>query len=458
MSMYDLSSKFASFYNDSIVLSQAKQTNLHSKKDLNIQRLKDGLKEYNEENNTFYSIAETCVQGSVAMSTVVQNEDGDYDIDVAVVFDKSTLGDKGAQATRNMVANALQRKTKQFNAEPEVKTSCVRIKYSDGYHIDFAIYRRHYDTENKRWIYEHAGTTWTERELKDLTKWFTEQNKASNGKLRKVVRLSKMFCKSRDTWKNMPSGLLQTVLCDEKLQDSYDRIDELFYYTMKEIVVRLETDVSVAAPVDNGRNLTPRQIDTQKMTNWKNRLKSKLEDLDVLFKGDCTKEDALQAWYGFFNHDFWNEQLSESSNYSQFSTLIIKSVRSFSDTEQFIEDLYPVNLSYSCKISCYVSGDGWRPKLLSEFLSLLRRYLPHNFEIRCVMEYTNCPPPYKIFWKVKNVGPEAERRNQLRGQIVEKGKTLVEHSRFFGNHYIECYIIKNGVCVAKSRIDIPIGR
>ena len=398
------------------------------------------------------------MQSSVAMSTVVQNEDGDYDIDVAVVFDKSTLGDKGAQATRNMVANALQRKTKQFNAEPEVKTSCVRIKYSDGYHIDFAIYRRHYDTENKRWIYEHAGTTWTERELKDLTKWFTEQNKASNGKLRKVVRLSKMFCKSRDTWKNMPSGLLQTVLCDEKLQDSYDRIDELFYYTMKEIVVRLETDVSVAAPVDNGRDLTPRQIDTQKMTNWKNRLKSKLEDLDVLFKDDCTKEDALQAWYGFFNHDFWNEQLSESSNYSQFSTLIIKSVRSFSDTEQFIEDLYPVNLSYSCKISCYVSGDGWRPKLLSEFLSLLRRYLPHNFEIRCVMEYTNCPPPYKIFWKVKNVGPEAERRNQLRGQIVEKGKTLVEHSRFFGNHYIECYIIKNGVCVAKSRIDIPIGR
>lgn len=458
MSMYDLSSKFASFYNDSVVLFQAKQTNLHSKKDLNIQRLKDGLKEYNEENNTSYSIAETCVQGSVAMSTVVQNEDGDYDIDVAVVFDKSTLGDKGAQATRNMVANALQRKTKQFNAEPEVKTSCVRIKYSDGYHIDFAIYRRHYDTENKRWIYEHAGTTWTERELKDLTKWFTEQNKASNGKLRKVVRLSKMFCKSRDTWKNMPSGLLQTVLCDEKLQDSYDRIDELFYYTMKEIVVRLETDVSVAAPVDNGRDLTPRQIDTQKMTNWKNRLKSKLEDLDVLFKDDCTKEDALQAWYGFFNHDFWNEQLSESSNYSQFSTLIIKSVRSFSDTEQFIEDLYPVNLSYSCKISCYVSGDGWRPKLLSEFLSLLRRYLPHNFEIRCVMEYTNCPPPYKIFWKVKNVGPEAERRNQLRGQIVEKGKTLVEHSRFFGNHYIECYIIKNGVCVAKSRIDIPIGR
>lgn len=456
--MYDLSSKFNTFYDSHVVLSQAEQTNLHSKKDLNIQRLKDGLKEYNEENKTSYSIVETCTQGSVAMSTVVQNEDGDYDIDVAVVFDKSALGDKGAQATRNLVANALKRKTKQFNTEPEVKTSCVRIKYADGYHIDFAVYRRYYDFGNECWVYEHAGSDWTKRDLRGLNEWFKTQNDASGGKLRKVVRLSKMFCKSRDAWKNMPSGLLQTVLCDEKLQNSYDRIDELFYYTMKEIVDRLETGTFVVAPVDNNRVLTPRQSDTQKMTTWKNRLKSKLEDLDVLFKDDCTKQDAFQAWYGFFNHDFWNEQVAESSTYSQSPTLIFKSVRSFADTEQFIEDLYQVNRCYSCRISCHVSGNGWRPKPLPEFLTMLRHYLPHNFEIRCVMEYTDCPQPYKILWKVKNVGPEAERRNQLRGQIVEKGKSIIEHSSFFGNHYIECFIIKNGICVAKTRVDIPIGR
>lgn len=454
--MYDLSSKFNTFYTTHVVLSQSEQTKLHNKKDLNIQRLKDGLKEYNEENGTSYSVVETCVQGSVAMSTVVQNEDHDYDIDVAVVFDKSTLGDKGAQATRNMVANALRRKTKQFNAEPEVKTSCVRVKYADGYHIDFAVYRRYYDYWNACWVYEHAGSDWTQRELKGLSEWFKTQNDASDGKLRKIVRLSKMFCKSRTSWKNMPSGLLQTVLCDEKLQDSYDRIDELFYYTMKEIVNRLETDITVTAPVDGGRDLTPRKSDTKKMTNWKNRLKSKLEDLDVLFKEDCTKADALQAWYGFFNHDFWNEQVTETSSYS--AKLVLKAVRSFVDTEQYIEDLYPINLSYRCSVSCHVSGNGWRPKPLSEFLQILKRYLPHNFEIRCVMVYTNCPQPYRVFWKVKNVGPEAERRNQIRGQIEEKGNSIVEHSNFYGNHYIECYIVKNGVCVARTRIDVPIGR
>lgn len=454
--MYDLSSKFNTFYTSYVVLSQSEQNSLYDKKNLNLQRLKNGLKEYNDEYKTSYSVAEDCVQGSVAMSTVVQNEDSDYDIDVAVVFNKSVLGDKGAQATRNMVANALRRKTKQFNAEPEVKTSCVRVKYADGYHIDFAIYRRSYDYINEEWIYEHSGSEWSSRELRGLTDWFKNQNDNSDGKLRKVIRLSKMFCKSRSSWKNMPSGLLQTVLCDEKLQKSYDRIDELFYYTMKEIVNRIENNTSVVAPVDNGRDLTPRQSDKQKMINWKNRLKSKLADLDVLFSEDCTQTDAIQAWYGFFNHEFWNE----STTKSEYNTLqpFKKAVCSFVDNEQFIEDMFPVNLIYSCKISCFVSGNGWRPTPIGQFLSLLKRYLPHRFEIRCTMEYTNCPWPYKIFWKVRNVGVEAEKRDMLRGQIYEKGKTIVEHSNFFGKHYIECYIIKNGVCVARDKVDIPIGK
>lgn len=454
--MYDLSSKFNIFYSSYVVLPQSEQSSLYHKKDLNLQRLKDGLKEYNTEYKTSYSIVDDCVQGSVAMSTVVQNEESDYDIDAAIVLGKSDLDGKGALSTRNMVANALRRKTKQFNAEPEVKTSCVRVKYADGYHIDFAVYRRSYDIINKEWIYEHAGSEWTSRELRGLTDWFKTQNDNSNGKLRKVVRLSKMFCKSRFSWKNMLSGLLQTVLCDEMLQDSYDRIDELFYYTMKEIVNRIEESTSVVAPVDNGRDLTPRQSDKQKMTNWKNRLKSKLADLDILFSEDCTKADAIQAWYGFFDHEFWNENETKSE-YNKLRCFD-KSVCSFGDNEQFIEEMFPVNQVYSCKISCIVSRNGWRPKPIGEFLSLLQRYLPHNFEIRCTMEYTNCPPPYKIFWKVRNVGVEAERRNMLRGEIYERGNSIVEHSNFFGKHYIECYIVKDGVCVAKDKVDIPIGK
>lgn len=452
--MFDVSSKFNTFYSSHVVLSQDEKNKMYQKSDLNIKRLKGGLVEYNAENKTSFQIVETCVQGSVAMSTVTQNEDNDYDIDVAVVFNKNDLGDKGPFATRNMVADALSRKTKQFNAEPEVKTSCVRIKYAEGYHVDFAVYRRY--LSNGEWKYEHAGSEWEERDLSGIVEWFKTQNSASGGDLRKVVRLSKIFCNSRDTWVNMPSGLLQTVLCNENLQN-YSRVDELFYNTMTRIVERLESDTSVAAPVDNGRDLTPRKSDIRKMINWKNRLKSKLEDLEVLFKDDCSEEDAIQAWYGFFNHDYWSRQTAESANYSLVSNSTT-GVRSFAETEQFIDDLFPVKLDYTVNVSCIVSGDGWRQKPISEFLSILKRFLPHNFEIRCSVVSTTAPAPYDIYWKVKNTGPEAERRNQVRGQILNKGTSIVEHTNFYGNHYIECYIVKSGTCVAKKRINIPIGR
>lgn len=87
--MYDVSSKFNTFYKSYVVLPQNEQSELFKKKDLNIQRLKDGLEEYNSEHKTNYKVVDTCVQGSVAMSTVVQNEDSDYDIDVAVVLDNT---------------------------------------------------------------------------------------------------------------------------------------------------------------------------------------------------------------------------------------------------------------------------------------------------------------------------------------------------------------------------------
>lgn len=129
--------------------------------------------------------------------------------------------------------------------------------------------------------------------------------------------------------------------------------------------------------------------------------------------------------------------------------------------DDLIEDninMFPVNLSYIVNVSCNVICDGWRPKPIGSFITLLQRYLPHNLEIRCDVTSTTVPKPYDIYWKVKNVGPEAERRNELRGQILDRGKTIVEHTKFYGNHYIECYIIKDGVCVAKKRIEVPIGK
>lgn len=46
-----------------------------------------------------------------------------------------------------------------------------------------------------------------------------------------------------------------------------------------------------------------------------------------------------------------------------------------------------------------------------------------------------------------------------RGDIVPSNKQnnkRSEHTGFHGPHFVECYIIKNNICVAAARINVPI--
>lgn len=128
------------------------------------------------------------------------------------------------------------------------------------------------------------------------------------------------------------------------------------------------------------------------------------------------------------------------------------------DTEQFIEDYYPVDIKYWLRIDCEVSQDGFRPHKL-RYMLFNKMLLKVGKQLKFFTADIDgeLREPYEIIWKVKNEGEEAIRTNQIRGQLMRnKGNTLNERTSFKGNHYVECYIIKNGVCVAKDRIRVPI--
>jgi len=454
--LFDLSAEFEKFYCDEVVLPQEAQNDLRAKRNTNIRRLKSGLKEYNDERRTSYSIVETLTQGSMAMHTVIQNDSNDYDIDVAIVFDSDNISNLGPLSVRNIVADAINRKKGNLGTEPEVKTNCVRIKYSNGYHVDFAVYRR---TQNSDGIfsYEHGGSAWRSRDPKAISNWFSDQIRSKGVKLRKVIRLLKTFSKSRSSWV-MPGGLIQTVLCDEQIDTGHDRLDETFYYLMKNIRDRLNVYIEVYNPTESTVSLLLKQSDRDKMENLRSRLDTYLGKLDVLFDSNCSKFDAYAAWREVFNHDFWNpDSVNESASLSK-GAFDINAVN-FSNTEEFIEDEVNVNEIYEVEIDCEASGNGFRTGPISVYIDkVLKKFLPHNLSLRFYIKECNVPKPYDIWWKVRNVGAEAERRNCIRGNLLKTNQPeRKETTNFFGPHYVECYIIKNGVCVAIGHIDVPIG-
>lgn len=131
--------------------------------------------------------------------------------------------------------------------------------------------------------------------------------------------------------------------------------------------------------------------------------------------------------------------------------------RSFTDTESFIEDTYPVDISETVSIDCEVTQAGWRPTWLR---AMRTKEIPLRANKSLKFMVTDCSiaEPYTLKWKVLNRGAEAERRDMVRGQIVNSSKprTRIEHTDFKGAHVVECYVVKDGVVVARDRIDVPI--
>lgn len=131
--------------------------------------------------------------------------------------------------------------------------------------------------------------------------------------------------------------------------------------------------------------------------------------------------------------------------------------RTWDNTEQFIEDKYPIDIRYNLTIDCEVSQHGFREHFLAD---MLRKRIPLLASKKLLFSITSIdvPEPYKIEWKVLNRGDEAKRRNCIRGLIApdEGCHRKKESTNFRGNHVVDCYAIKNGVVVAKDRIDVPI--
>ena len=87
--------------------------------------------------------------------------------------------------------------------------------------------------------------------------------------------------------------------------------------------------------------------------------------------------------------------------------------------------------------------------------------LEKNCDLKFLGE-TNTPKPFDVYWQVVNTGQDAIDDDGLRGGFIESttaGSGGLRHveslnrnefTRYAGTHWIQCFIVKNNVCVAYS--------
>lgn len=105
-----------------------------------------------------------------------------------------------------------------------------------------------------------------------------------------------------------------------------------------------------------------------------------------------------------------------------------------------------VTVSGSVRQTQYATKEMWK---------LSGRPVPKNRWLRFEAR-TNVPGPYEVQWQVVNTGQEASSAGaqQLRGGFDDgegtNGAVRWESTAYRGTHWIEAFVIKGGVCVARS--------
>jgi|OM-RGC.v1.002853006 hypothetical protein len=272
------------------------------------------------------------------------------------------------------------------------------------------------------------GGSWEEFNPRNDLNIFSTSNNLTAGTTSKLTRMIKSWKRNTSSLKIKSFELENYIIDflsennDEDLNDS-ELIRSFFEYL-----------------IDN--------VDENNKSFVQSALNRSNKAIDFESKGRYYK--SCEEWRKIFGKKFpkWKDSI-------RFKSLD----EDYSFSEEYIEDLFTQKLdpNYKLKIGCTVTQKGFQQK--TPLLELLKKYIliPQK-RLEFYIQNNTVPKPYSVYWKVRNFGIEA--KNDLRGEITldDGSETKIENTRYKGEHYVECYIIKDGICVARERVDIPISK
>ena len=239
--MSDLNTLYNTF-NEKIKLTSSKTDSLKRGRDAIRDKIRSDFSDKGRRKPKFR------MQGSFAMKTTVNPVgENEYDLDDGVylqgysAFDKDEWPD--TDEVHNWVVQAVDGHTK---SDPEDKTSCIRVCYEAGYHIDLPIYI----VKDECCFLDDKKRGWTESDPKAFKEWFigyvTDCPLTHGEQLRRVVRYLKAW---RDFCNVDIASITLTILATQHFSSYSGRDDKAVSQTVNKIYNALSSNFSCPKPV-----------------------------------------------------------------------------------------------------------------------------------------------------------------------------------------------------------------
>ena len=321
----------------------------------------------------------------------------------------------------------------------------VTITYTN-FHVEVQPVFEDTDNNGERHFHfpdTYYGGKWrTTKPLQEM-KEIRDLNDQKNGNLR-------LLCKMARSWRNKHGVAMGGLLIDTlaynflNLTNDYDDTSFLYFDRMSRDFFKYLSDQP-----DQDHYKAPGSNQYVKVK--KKFQKKAKEAYDMVLKAiEVEKTDSVNdKWKKIYGRSFPASVAMQKSALTE---------QGCTDTEEFIEDYYPVDVRYNLSIDCSVHQNHGLPKSL-------RNMLKNDFGIsnnkKLIFEIAehDIEGEFEVKWKILNRGEEAIRRNQIRGQIESsniENTSRKETADFKGEHLVECYAIRNGIIVARNSINVPI--
>ncbi len=390
--------------------------------------------------NTESKTANTLQVGSYGRYTGIK---GISDLDMLYILPASKWGDYDKSGGQSKLLQDTKDAISKTYSSSDIKIDrcVVTVNFADS-HIDV---QPVFEVEDQNYKYPdtYGDGCWKITKPRKEMDAMVEFNDNKNRNLRRL-------CKMGRSWKNKHGVCMGGLLIDTL---AYNFLKSTSYYDEKSFAYYDEMCRDFFKYLYD----QPKDQAEYGALGSKQRVKVKKSFRRKAKKAYELSEDAINAASDKTKHNKWRDVFgNDFPKYVNEEKEAVSLNSSYRNTEEFIESKYPIDIRYDLKIDCEVKQNGYRDGLLREFLSKKIRLMP-NKSLRFYIEKIDVPPPYVIKWKVTNRGEQAIKRDCIRGQIVDQNSSeKTETTSFKGSHFVECYVIKDNIVVARDLIDVPI--
>jgi len=448
-------------------------------------------------------------QGSIQLGTVVKpiTDADEYDIDLVCVL-QLTKENISQQQLKQLTEYEIKgyAKSNNMKSPAEEGRRCWTLSYSDSaqFHADilpaipegelFKAFLMSNDvhrelskhaisiTDNTLDNYKYIADAWPQSNPKGYALWFRESMKtqfdfvknqlAQKSKveitaipdikvktpLQRAVQILKrhrdiMFESETD---DKPISIIITTLATHAYNNEPDLLDALLNIinNMPNYIATKNGMAWIPNPVNPLENFADKWSEyPQREKNFRNWLKAIKADFAQALEMENLQSfsKSLESSLGKTSVDAILRKFSKV-NVGKNTNLIIQESNALNgfDVPHRQRPRWPTHIKGNVDIVAWAERNGFRPWRFSNGSENLPKKCSLRFEAK-----TNIALPYKVYWQIVNTGNEARMVNGLRGEfydgIIEKGgRERREGTLYTGMHWIECFIVKDGLLVARS--------